>query len=138
MQKQLYAMHLDDSAEIGFKAWGEPSLSHKSSLNNSRPQDWDDSVCLLCSFFKYPGSAKCCWSVCVLVPVNMRCSLTGVCLICRCRMLVQNGWSTQAPPTSPTQSLGLGKVKTDSQLTVSSAGTDDNHYLISGAQKEGS
>lgn len=44
-------------------------------------------------------------------------------------MSVQNGWSTQAPPTSPTQSRAPGKVKTDSQSTASSAGTADDDYL---------
>lgn len=40
-------MHLDDSAEEVFRFWESPALFHKSRLNNSRPQDGEDSVSLL-------------------------------------------------------------------------------------------
>lgn len=53
------------------------------------------------------------------------------CLICQCRMLVWNGWSTRAPPTSATQRPALWKVKTCSRWTASSAGTsviETSHY----------
>lgn len=71
----------------------------------------------------------------VSLPVNTRCSLTGFGLICRCRTPVQNGWSTRAPPISAAQSPALGKVKTGSQSTASSAGTAANDYLISSSRK---
>lgn len=71
----------------------------------------------------------------VSLPVNTRCSLTGFGLICRCRTPVQNGWSTWAPPISAAQSRALGKVKTGSQSTASSAGTAANDYLILSSRK---
>lgn len=90
-------------------------------------QDGDGLVHLLCRFLKYPGPAGRC-GVRLFQLTRRGVVSTGFCLICWRRMLVQNGWTTQAPPTSPAQSRARGKVRTGSQSMASSAGTA-NHYL---------